>query len=135
VLRAAIVICVAQARGAVPEPPDDEVAESVIAMSNPHFLNATETIARTWLDAGRRDPATVAAERSAGFVAEEDATRLMHASAALLEAWVHGSDAAARRALDLAREHGAQWWELRALQALDDPAARDLARRLGIPTP
>ena len=132
VLHAAIPIWVAQARGTTPEPPADDVAESVIAMSNPHFLNATETVVHTWLDAGRSKPAALAAERSAGFVSDDDATRLMRGSAALLEAWVGGSDDAARRALQIAREHEAPWWELRALRALADPAAAAVTRRLGI---
>ena len=56
----------------------------------------------------------------------------MRASAALLDAWVTGSSVSAQLALDLAREHGAPWWELRALRALADPAAAPIKRALRI---
>jgi hypothetical protein len=112
----------------VPAPPDDLV-DAVIPMSNPHFLAGIETVVRAWLDAGRTDLAARAAATSA---AEPEPTRLMRASAALLDAWVTGSPDSARACLQLAREHGAPWWELRALRALGDPAAEPIAAALGI---
>ena len=131
-LNGAIAVWVAHATGRpVPEPPAD-LADAVIAMSNPHFIAAIETVARAWLDAGRHDLAAATATRSAALAAEPGATRLMRASAALLDAWVTGSADSARAALALAREHGAPWWELRALQALGDPRAAELERAWGI---
>jgi hypothetical protein len=132
VLHAAIGIWLAQARGEIPSPAADDTAEAVVAMNSPYYLNAVETIVRAWLDAARAEPATVVAERSAGFAADPDASRLMRSSAALLAAWVHGTDDEARKALALARDHGAPWWELRALRTLGDPAASAIARRLGV---
>ena len=87
---------------------------------------------RAWLDAGRTDLVADAAARSAANAADPDATRLMRASAALLDAWAGGSADSARTAARLAAEHGAPWWELRALEALGDPRAADLAHGLGI---
>jgi len=131
-LRAAIAVWVAQATGRqVPVPPDD-VIDTLIPMGNPHFLAAIETVVRAWLDAGRTDLAITAAERSAANSGEPDATVLMGASAALLDAWASGSDDAARLAARLSGELGAPWWELRALRALGDPRAGTLERELGI---
>jgi len=132
VLRAAYSVWAAQATGRPAPVPPDDLVEAIIPMGNPHFVAAIETVVRAWLDAGRDEIATIAAQRWAGIAAEPGSTRLMQTSAALVDAWISGSDVSARRALDLAREHGAPWWELRALQALDDPAATDLERALGI---
>ena len=132
VLHAAIAVWVAQATGRPVEQPADGLTEAMIPMSNPHFIGAVETVVRAWLDAGRDDLAAGAAARSAANAGDPDATRLMHASAALLDAWTTGSPDAARRAAALAGEHGALWWELRALRVLDDPRAEELARGLSI---
>jgi hypothetical protein len=101
-------------------------------MSNPHFLAAVETVVRAWLDAGRTDLVMGAAARSASNAADPHATRLMRASAALLDAWASASADSSRTAARLAAEHGAPWWELRALEALGDPRAADLHNALGI---
>jgi hypothetical protein len=130
-LNGAIAVWVAQATGrTVPSPPDDLV-DAVIPMSNPHFIGGVETVVRAWLDGGRAELAARAAATSAAMAAEPDSTRLMRASAALLDAWVTGSAASARTCLQLAREHGAPWWELRSLRALADPAAEPIAAALG----
>ena len=131
-MHAAIAVWVAQATGRPVVPPADDLTDAFIAMSNPHYLSAAETLVRAWLDAGRTDPATIAAQRSAEFAAESDATLLMRASAALLDAWTTGSAESAHRAATLARDFGAPWWELRALRVLDDPRAAELERALGI---
>jgi hypothetical protein len=131
-LNGAISVWVAQATGReAPSPPDDLV-DAVIPMGNPHFVAGIETVAQAWLDAGRGELVARAAATSASMAAEPDSTRLMRASAALLDAWVTGSQEAARACLQLAREHGAPWWELRALRALGDPSAEPIAAALGI---
>ena len=135
ILHGAIPVWLAQATGHPMEPPPD-VTEAIIPMCNPHFIGAVETLARAWLDAGRTDLVTAAARRSAAIAAEADSTRLARASAALLEAWASGSAESARVARDLAREHSAPWWELRALRALGDTTTADeVARTLGMPGP
>jgi hypothetical protein len=56
----------------------------------------------------------------------------MQASAALLNTWVTGSTEAAATVLDLARQHPAPWWEMRAFRALGDlRAAAEVAKQLG----
>jgi hypothetical protein len=132
VLHAAIAVWVAQAAGRPVALPSEDLADSMIAMSNPHFIAAGETITRAWLDAGRTDLATGAAERSAANGRDPHATRLMHASAALHDAWVTGAAGSAKTAAALAREHGAPWWELRALRVSGDPRADELERTLRI---
>ncbi len=132
-LHGAIAVWIAQATGRPVEPPPDDLTDAVIAMGNPHFIGAVETVVRAWLDAGRLDLAALGAARSAEFAAEPDPTRLMRVTAALLDAWVSGSASSARLALELAREHGAPWWELQALRALDDPASHRIEALLGIP--
>ncbi len=131
-LNGATAVWAAQASGrAVPTPPDD-LTDALVTMSNPHFIGAIETVVRTWLDAGRSDLAARAAARSAEIAAASDSTHLMRASAALLDAWAAGSAPSARAALDLAREHGAPWWELRALRCLHDARAGQIAAALGL---
>ena len=93
-----VAVWVAQATGRPVVPPADDLTDAFIAMSNPHFLAAAETVVRAWLDAGRTDPATIVAKRSAEFAAESDATPLMRTSAALLDAWTTGSAESARTA-------------------------------------
>jgi class 3 adenylate cyclase/tetratricopeptide (TPR) repeat protein len=132
-LNGAIAAWVAQATGRAVGPPPADLIDALIAMSNPHFIGAVETVVRAWLDTGRADLAAAAAQRSTATAARPDATRLMRASAALQDAWVSGSAASARMALGLAREHPAPWWELRALRSLDDPAGEPIQRALGLP--
>ncbi len=113
-LQGAIAVWRAGALGSpVPVPPDDLV-DAIIPMSNPHFAGAVETVIRAWLDAGRTDLAASAAARVAETAAEPDATTLMRASAALVDAWVTGSAASAARAAELAATIPAPWWESRA---------------------
>ena len=132
VLHAAIAVWVAQATGRPAALPAEDLADSMIAMSNPHFLAAAETITRAWMDAGRIELATGAAARMAANGRDPDATRLMHVSAALHDAWVAGAATSAQTAAQLARDHGAPWWELRALRVLGDPRADALEGALGI---
>jgi hypothetical protein len=133
VLNGAVGVWVAQATGAVVPLPPPDLADAFVPFGNPHFLGAVETVARAWLDARRPDLARVAADRAAEHAADPSATRLMRASADLLEAWVTGSDATARAAAERAERHGAPWWELRAHLVIGDPRAAELARDLGIP--
>ena len=124
VMHAAIAVWVAQAAGRPVAAPADDLTDAFIAMGNPHYVSAAETLVRAWLDAGRTDPATIAAKRSAEFAAESDATPLMRTSAALLDAWTTGSAESARTAATLARDFGAPWWELRALRVAGRSAGR-----------
>ncbi|MGH2382506.1 MAG: adenylate/guanylate cyclase domain-containing protein [Candidatus Limnocylindria bacterium] len=134
-LNGATAVWIAQATGRPVASPPDDLTDALVSMINPHFVGAVEAVVRAWLDTEREDLAAVAAARCAEIAAEPDATRLMRASAALLDAWVTGSETSARLALDLAREHGAPWWELRALRVLGDPgAAERVERTLGIRT-
>jgi class 3 adenylate cyclase len=120
-LRGAYLVWLAQATGkAEPIPPDDLV-EAAIPMVNPHFLAAMETVVRRWLDAGRGDPVARIAERiAANVAAQADATALMRASAALVDAWVTGSHASAASAAELAASVPAPWWVARAQAALGE---------------
>lgn len=131
-LNGAIAVWVAKATGGQVPSPRADLTDAIIPMSNPHFIGAIETVVRAWLDAERTDLAVEAAARSTATAADSDSTRLMRASAALLDAWVTGSAASADTCLRLAREHGAPWWELRALRALGDPTAEPIAIALGI---
>jgi hypothetical protein len=130
ILRAAIRLWMGQARSESVEAPGADLVDAIVPMSNAHFLAAIETLTRAWLDAGSVDPAAAAAERVAAHAAEDDATLLMRASAALLAAWVGRGEAA--KAVVAARAAEAPWWELRALRAAEDPAAADLEIRLGV---
>ena len=131
-LRAAIDAWSATARGGRPAAPPDETVDAIIPMINPHFVAAIETVTRAWLDAGRADLATAAGQRVAGFVDEGDATPLMHASSALIGAWLGQTEPAA--AVEAARATDAPWWIARALRAAGSTAeALDLQRDLGIP--
>ena len=118
-LRGASLVWLAQATGRpAPQPPDDLV-EAAIPMINPHFLAAIETVARAWLDAGRLDPAARMAAVVAANVAEQSgASILMHASAALIDAWVTGSEASAAHSAELAASVPAPWWVERARAAV-----------------
>jgi tetratricopeptide (TPR) repeat protein len=138
-LRAAIEVWQAPADGPVPVAPD-ETLDAIVPMLNPHFIAAVEAVVSAWLRAGRVDLATRAAERVAGFAADDDATPLMRASGSLLAAWLAGGAGdpdAARRAADAAAGHargiGAAWWLARALRAGgSDAEAAAIERRLGI---
>ncbi len=132
VLRAAISIWTSASRGEAPEAPAADAIDALIPMVNPHYLAATETLARAWLDAGNADLASVAAERLAGFVDEEGATPLMRASAALVGAWTGRTEP--RDAVDAAQAAGAPWWVSRALRAAGRTAeAETIERSLGVP--
>lgn len=131
ILRAAIAIWQAQARGAAPDPPAADLIDAVIPMSNAHFVAAVETLVRAWLDAGATDPAAAAADRVASDAAADDATPLMRASAALIDAWLNRGEPAA--AVAAARAASAPWWEARALRAAGDvDAAAEIEARLGV---
>jgi class 3 adenylate cyclase/tetratricopeptide (TPR) repeat protein len=117
-LRGAYQVWLAQAVGTAPPVPPDDLVEATIAMENPHFLAATETVIRTWLDAGRQDLAAAMARLIAeNATAESDGSPLLHASAALIDAWVTGSRTSAERAAQLAASVPAPWWEARARAA------------------
>ncbi|MEP7040433.1 MAG: adenylate/guanylate cyclase domain-containing protein [Chloroflexota bacterium] len=118
-LRGAYLVWLAQATGAeLPEPPA-ELVDAMQPMENPHYLAAVETVVRTWLDAGRGDLAGAMASRVAAEFGTDAAAPLMRASAALVDAWVNGSQDAARRAAELAASLPAPWWEARARAAID----------------
>jgi class 3 adenylate cyclase/tetratricopeptide (TPR) repeat protein len=132
ILHGAIPIWLAEATGSPVTAPPADLTDAIIPMGNPHFVGAVETLTRAWLDAGQTDIAAIAAQRSAALAADPGATRLMQASAALLNAWVTGSTDAAATVLDLARQHPAPWWEMRAFRALGDlRAAAEVAKQLG----
>jgi hypothetical protein len=118
-MRGAYLVWLAKARGhPAPIPPEDLV-EAAIPMINPDFLAAIETVTRAWLDAGLREPAErMAAIVAANVAGQPDASPLMHASAALIEAWVTGSRDAAERSAELAASVPAPWWVERARAAV-----------------
>jgi class 3 adenylate cyclase len=120
-LRGAYLVWLAQATGRPEPPPPDDLVEAAVTMSNPHFLAATETVVRAWLDAGRGDlAAAMAARISAGLAAEKEPTDLMRASAALIDAWVSRSRRSAANSAKLAASIPAPWWEARARAAGED---------------
>ncbi len=130
-LRAAIDVWSSIARREPPSPPPDAIVESVIAMINPHFVAAIETVARAWLDAGRVDLATAAGDRLGGFAKHEEVTPLMRASSALVDAWLGRADPAL--ALSAAQAAGAPWWVARALRAAGRPdEAQEIEASLGL---
>jgi hypothetical protein len=131
-LDAAIEVWLAEVDGETPVPPADEVVESIIPMINPHFVAAVETVIRAWIAAGRDDLAGRGADTVAEIAAEDDATPLIRASAALLDAWLGRADAGA--AVAASRAIGAPWWVARALRAGGSTdAAVQVEARLGIP--
>jgi tetratricopeptide (TPR) repeat protein len=132
-LHGTIPTWLAQARRQSAEPPKEALVDAVVPVFNPHFLNAIDTTVRAWLDAGRTDLAAMALERATRNAEDPDTTRLARASVDLLEAWVTGNTEPAERVIEMARAHPAPWWELRALRAIGDPSAEEVARRLGIP--
>jgi class 3 adenylate cyclase len=114
VLRAATAQWLARARGE-PFEATMELPDKAPPFSNPHFLAAREVIAEALLATGQLERATLLA----AFEPEDDWTELMHASQALIGAWVaraSGGDAAAlaKDAADHARRIGARWWIERA---------------------
>jgi hypothetical protein len=130
-LRAATSIWLAEARGQPVDPPTNDIAECVVSIANPHFMGAIETVVDAWMAAARTDPAAEALRRSIEFSHEPDATVIMKASAALLDARVNASADAARQAVELAAGLPAPWWELRARRALGQPTA-ELEALLGL---
>ena len=130
-LRAAGEVWIAQAHGQPWSAPADEIIETIIPMSNPHFVAATEAVIRAWIDVGRMDLAGAGADRVAGFAADADATTLMRASGrARGRVAGRGSPEAA---VDLARAAHAPWWEARALRTGEsDAEAVEIERRLAL---
>jgi hypothetical protein len=117
-LRGAYLVWVAQAAGLPAPIPPEDLVEAAIPMINPHFLAAIETVTRAWLDAGLREPAErIAAAVAANVAGQAGASPLMHASAALIDAWVSGSRDAAERSAELAASVPAPWWVERARDA------------------
>jgi class 3 adenylate cyclase/tetratricopeptide (TPR) repeat protein len=112
-LRGAYLVWLSQARGEPVVTPADDLVDAVIPMINPHFLAATETVVRAWLDAGRTDLARAATDRLVEVAVGEQIPPLVHVSIDLLRGWLGDADAA-RRAVDGAREASAPWWESRA---------------------
>jgi hypothetical protein len=110
VLRAATAQWIRRARGEAPEAAI-ELPDAMPPFSNPHFLAAREIVAEALISTGRLDRAT----QLATYQAEDDWTALMHASQALIGAWVSqasGGDpsALANEAVANARRIGARWW-------------------------
>jgi tetratricopeptide (TPR) repeat protein len=131
VLRAAVDVWSATARGERPVAPPEETLEAFIPMINAHFIAAMETLARAWLDDGRADLAGSAGDRVGEF-AEDDGTPLMRASSALIAAWLRRAEAAV--AVEAAQSTGAPWWTARALRAAGRTAeAEEIEASLGIP--
>jgi hypothetical protein len=132
VLRGSIPIWTAQARGAPPPVPPEDLVESVIPMLNPHFLAAVEALVAGWISDGHLDAARAAADRTASYAADADATPLMRASAALQAAMLGQGDPAV--AVAAARSVGAAWWLSRALRVAGElEEAAEIEQRLGIP--
>ena len=132
VLRAAIRAWGSAARGEPLAVPPPDVLEAIVPMMNPHYLAAVETLVTAWIGAGSDELATAAADRVSAFAGEEGATRLMHASAALVGVWVGrtGPDAA----IQAAREADGPWWTARALRAAGRSAeAEEIETTLGVP--
>jgi hypothetical protein len=130
VMTAAVDAWMSSADGRDPDAPPEATVDAIIPMINPHFVAAVETLARAWLDRGRRDLAEAAGDRVAGFLAEDDATPLMRASSALIDAWLGRVEPAA--AVEAARAAGAPWWVARALRAAGSAEAEQLERSLRI---
>jgi len=129
-LTGAIDAWIALAHGRQPAEPPGDLVETVIPMLNPHFLAGVETVVQGWLAHGRSELAGAAAERMAGF---DDATPMMRASRALVDAWTGREDAAV--AVAAAREVAAPWWLSRALRAAGElEEAAEIEARLGIPS-
>ena len=118
ILRGAYLVWLAQATGSTPPEPAADLVDALQPMENAHYLAATETLIRTWLEMGRADLASAMASRVATHVSGDDATPLMHVSADLVDAWVSGSRAAAERAAQRAASLPAPWWEARAREAV-----------------
>lgn len=122
-LRAAADVWIASAHGRPIPPPPPETVDAVIPMVNAHFIAAIEDVTRAWIDTGRTDLAEAAADRLAGFAAEDDATPLMRASAALVAVWLGHGDP--EEAVRTALEADAPWWIARALRAAGRAAEAD----------
>jgi len=120
-LHGAVAVWRAQAMEEPVTSPPDALVEAVISISNPHFLGAALTLVRAWIDNGRSDLAASAAARLAAHASDPDASVLMRASAALADAWVNGSEAAADRAADLVATLPAHRWLSASAHAPSDP--------------
>jgi class 3 adenylate cyclase/tetratricopeptide (TPR) repeat protein len=132
VLRAAVEVWSATARGERAAAPPEEVIDAFIPMINPHFIGAMETLVLAWLGNDRADLALSAGERVAAFI-EDDPTPLMRASLALIGAWLKRTDPAV--AVEAANATGAPWWIARALRAAGrNPEAEKIEASLGIPS-
>jgi len=112
--RGAYLVWLAQATGRPAPLPPPDLIDAVIPMGGPHFVGGVETIILAWLDAGRRDLASAAAEQWARHAAGHSGTQLMRSSAALIDAWLTGSAESARLAAELAANLPAPFWESRA---------------------
>jgi class 3 adenylate cyclase len=141
ILRAAMPLWLAAARGAAPAPAPDSVVEAWAPIGNPHILAAVELIGVSWARAGRFEPLRGLVDQAVANVASDDAPDpLMRSSAALMAAILadaNGDSDGARHSAELALEHasaiGAAWWRARALRILGTVAeAHALERSLGI---
>jgi hypothetical protein len=126
----------ARAIGEALPDPAPSLAETPAHFPNPHFQAAIDAVTEAWILAGRLDLARAVT----AWPLDDDPTPLMRASSALRQAMVARGEgdapaaaAHARAAAETARRIGADWWLARALRMLDDPGARALERRLGIP--
>ena len=117
-LRGGYLVALSRIRGEAPSEPDAALVDALQPTVNPHYIVAVEAIVQAWLLTGRRDLAEAAAVRVAEAAGVGFSSPLMRASAALIEAWVSGSPAAAARAAEIAAAIPAPWWELRAKAAM-----------------
>ena len=129
VLRAAMPLWLAAARGREAAPAPDPVVDAWAPFGNPHVLAALEFIASSWSGAGRLDPLRALVDRAAANAADEDTGPLMRASTALIAALLaeaagdpDGAMISATLALDQASRIGATWWQSRALAILGSDA-------------
>jgi hypothetical protein len=141
ILRAALPLWLAAARGVTPAPAPDSVLEAWAPIGNPHILAALELIAASWARAGRLEPLRGLVEQAAANVAsDDDPDPLMGSSTALMSAILadatgdsDGAQLNAKLALEHASGIGAAWWQSRALRILGSEAeAQALERPLGI---
>ena len=109
-LHGAVPVWRSQARQEPVSAPPDTLVEAFVPIGNPHFLGAVLTVLRAWLDRGRSDLAATGAARLVEYASDPDASVLMQASAAIADAWVSGSKAAADRAAELATTLPAPRW-------------------------
>lgn len=134
VLRAAIAQWLARAASQpLAALPDD--LDEIPPFMNPHFLAAREILAEAFIASGDLDTASRLAAQQ-----DEDATRLMLASQALMGSWVASAQAdgehakaLAAEAMEQAQKAEAAWWQARAMRAGGrDVEAAALEGSLGI---